>query len=103
MHVPISARQVVRFLARLRRAVALGRVEIREYALEGIRELGWSAEDAAVQLRELGVDDFLRVEESTSVTGDLIWVFTPETLDGTLLWIRLVERSGVVVISFHRG
>lgn len=103
MHVPISARQVVRFLARLRQAVADRRVEIREYALDGIRDLGWSAEDATAELKELGVDDFLRVEESTALAGDRIWVFTPETWDDAVLWIRLVERSGVVVISFHRG
>lgn len=47
--------------------VSEGRVEIRAYAVEGMRDL------------------------------------EPEFWDGGHLWIRLVERAGIVVISFHRG
>ncbi len=68
-----------------------------------MRDLEWTAEDLRVQLLELAAHDFLRVESSTAPQGGVIWVFTPEFWDGGHLWIRLVERAGVVVISFHRG
>lgn len=103
MHVPVPADQLASFLFRLRCAVTEGRVEIRAYALEGLRDLEWTAEDLRLQLLELAVEDFLRVEDSTAPQGGVIWVFTPEFWDGGHLWIRLVERSGIVVISFHRG
>lgn len=101
--MPASADQLAAFLQRLRRAVDVGRVEVRAYALDGLRDLEWSAEDLRLQLLELAAEDFLRAEESTAPEGGLIWVFTPEVWDGGHLWIRLVERSGIVVISFHRG
>lgn len=103
MHVPPTAGQIEAFLARLCRAVADGRVEIRGYALDGLRELEWTAQDLRLQLLELSGDDLLRTEESTAVDGGLIWVFTPEFWDGGYLWIRLTERAGIVVISFHKG
>lgn len=103
MCVPPSAGQLASFLQRLRRAVLEGRVEIRAYALDGLRDLEWTAEDLRLQLLELGAEDFLRVEDSTAPQGGVIWVFTPELWDGGHLWIRLVERAGIVVVSFHRG
>ena len=77
--------------------------EIRGYALDGLRELEWTAQDLRLQLLELTLDDLLRTEESTAPEGGVVWVFTPEFWDGGHLWIRLVERSGIVVISFHKG
>ena len=93
----------VAFLRRVRRAVSAGRVEIRAYALDGARDLGWDAADIRAQLLDLVDGDFLRTERSTAPEGGLIWVFTPETWDDEYLWIRLVERKGVVVVSFHQG
>lgn len=63
----------------------------------------WSAGDLRLQLLDLTAEDFLRIEDSTAPQGGLIWVFTPELWDEGQLWIRLVERGGIVVISFHRG
>jgi hypothetical protein len=83
--------------------VAAGRIEIRSYALEGLRELEWTAEDLRLQLLDLTDNDLLRTEESTAPEGGLVWTFTPEFWDGGTLWIRLGERAGVVVISFHKG
>lgn len=103
MRVPPSHDQLVSFLQRLRRAVTEGRVEIRAYAVEGLRDLEWTAEDLRLQLLDLAAADFLRVEDSAAPQGGLIWVFTPDFWDGGHLWIRLVERAGIVVISFHRG
>ena len=103
MRVPPSAEQIVSFLQRVRRAVTEGRVEIRAYAVEGLRDLEWTAEDLRLQLIELAAEDFLRVGDSIAPQGGIIWVFTPEFWDGGHLWIRLVERAGIVVISFHRG
>ena len=82
---------------------AEGRVEIRGYALDGLRELEWTAQDLRLQLLELTFDDLLRTEQSTAPEGGLVWVFTPELSEGGHLWIRLVERMGIVVISFHKG
>jgi len=84
-------------------AVADGRVEIRTYALDGLRDLEWTAHALRLQLVELTEDDFLRTEESSAPERGLIWVFTPEFWDVGFLWIRLVERAGIVVISFHKG
>lgn len=103
VYVPPTAEQIAAFLVRLRRAVADDRIEIRAYALEGLRDLEWTAEDLRMQLLELGVDDLLRTEASTALQGGLVWVFTPEFWDGGFLWIRLIERAGIVVISFHKG
>jgi len=78
-------------------------VEIRGYALDGLRDLEWTVVDLRLQLLKLAIDDLLRTEQSTTPEGGLIWVFTPEHWDGGHLWIRLVERAGIVVISFHKG
>ncbi len=74
-YVPPNAAQIAAFLARLGRAVAERRVEIRGYALDGLRDLEWTAEDLQMQLLELTIDDLLRTEESTALEGGLIWVF----------------------------
>ncbi len=103
MRVPPAAALLAAFLLRLRRAVDDDRVEIRAYALDGLRDLEWSGEDLRLQLLELTAENFLRTEHSTAREGGLIWVFTPDLWDGGYLWIRLVERAGIVVISFHRG
>jgi hypothetical protein len=91
------------FLLRLRKAVQQGHVEVRGYAKEGLRSLEWTVTDLRLQLLDLSVDDFLRTEESSNISREIIWIFTPEFWDGGYLWIRLVERSGIVVISFHKG
>lgn len=91
------------FLTRLRQAVSVGRIEVRAYALDGARDLGWDPTDICAQLLELSAEDFLRTERSTAPEGGLIWVFTPDTWDGGHLWIRLIERRNIIVVSFHEG
>jgi len=91
------------FLTRVGAAVAEGRVEITAYARDGADDLGWVKFDILEQLRELMPDDFLRREESTARAGDLVWIFTPGLWDDSYLWVRLVERAGIVVVSFHHG
>jgi hypothetical protein len=98
-----GASAIAAFLRRVRHAVDTGRVELTSYATDGADELGWEPLDVLDQLRELTVEEWFRCEESTAVRGDLIWVFTPNLWDEDYLWIRLVERGGIVVISFHRG
>ena len=85
----------------MRAAVADGRVEFTGYAREGADDLGWDQFDMVEQLRELTPDDFLRCEESHD--GSRVWVFIPGLWDDWYLWVRLVERGGIVVVSFHRG
>ena len=65
-------------------------------------DLGWDRTDILLLLDELEVRDFHRVEDSTARPGDLIWVFCPDLSTG-MLWIRLVEREEIVVVSFHRA
>lgn len=103
VRVAPTSEQINAFLVRLRRAIAESRIQVRAYALDGLRDLEWNAADLRLQLLALTVDDLLRVESSTAPQGGLVWVFTPEFWDGGFLWIRLVERAGVVVISFHKG
>ena len=101
--MPPTSSQISAFLGRLHAAVRENRVQVRGYALEGLRDLEWTTEDLRLQLLELTVGDLLRTEASTAPQGGQIWVFTPELWDGGYLWIRIVERAGVVVISFHKG
>jgi hypothetical protein len=101
--VSITDSSINSFLARLRRAVAQDRLQVRGYAREGLRDLEWTIEDLKIALNGLTVGDFHRTERSTAPQGGLIWVFTPERLDEGTLWVRLVERAGIVVISFHQG
>ncbi len=103
MHVEPNYEQIVASLARLRQVVAENRIQVRSYALDGLRDLEWTAQDLRLQLLDLTVDDLLRTESSTAPQGGVVWVFTPEFWDGGFLWIRLVERAGIVVISFHKG
>ena len=103
VRVPPTVEQIAAFLVRLRRAVADDRIQVRAYALEGLRDLEWTAEDLRMQLIELTVADLLRTEASMAPQGGVVWVFTPEFWDGGFLWIRLIERAGIVVISFHKG
>lgn len=97
-----SSREIASFLARVRRAMALGVIRFTDYAYEGIEALGWQREDALLQLIELSAADFHRCEDGRERPG-LIWVFTPDFWEGGMLRIRLIERHGVVVISFHKG
>ena len=94
--------EIAMFLARVLRAAAEGRVVLTEYAEDrALDELGWSASDVIAQLLVLEISDFHQTEHTR---GDaLLWVFTPDVDEVGRLWIRLVERQGIVVVSFHPG
>ena len=92
------------FLKRLKLAVERDRVAVSQYAADrASEELEWTRWDILEQLKELAVNDLRRCEVSRAPTADLIWVFTPETADDVSLWIRLLERDGIVVVSFHKA
>jgi hypothetical protein len=93
------------FLRRVRLAVAAKSVRTSDYARDRAREgLGWDLGDICAQLLVLTEEDFYRCEPSTDQPWEDIWTFTPPLLDDEgFLWIRLVERDGVLVVSFHRG
>lgn len=56
------------------------------------------------QLLMLAEDDLFRREPCTDRPWEDVWTFTPPMPDNEgFLWIRLVERDGVLVVSFHRG
>jgi hypothetical protein len=88
------------FLKRLGRAAAAGRVRLTVKATDEIRDHGWDTSWALDLIASLTAEDFERCEDSTVFAGDILWVFCPEIDDGTL-WIRLTEREGIVVVSFH--
>ncbi|GEM_PF-3362113 len=66
------------------------------------QKLGWDQESVLDELRELQIGDYLRSESSSRRPDDTIHTFTPP-LDEDELWIRLVERGGLIAVSFHRA
>ena len=105
MDMPSKKPPITAFLRRVRMAVAAKRIRFSDYARDRAREdLGWDLSDISEQLVHLTTDDFFRRESSTDQPWEDIWTFTPPLLeDDGFLWIRLVERDGVLVVSFHRG
>jgi hypothetical protein len=102
--LPPTSAELANLLRRVRVAVEEERVRVTDYAREGAAALDWNEWDIIEQIRELTAPDWLRCEQSTDPDRpSLIWVFEPDYWDGGKLWIRLVERSGVLVVSFHRG
>ena len=90
------------FLTRLRLALDERAVVVSIAAAEqATEELGWDEMDIYAELHALEPADFLRTEISTVRIADLVWVFCPPLEGGRDLWIRLVERDQVVVVSFH--
>lgn len=103
MFVEPTTSSLAAFLRRVRTAVLERKVFVTGYAREGAEALDWNEDDIITRLRLLTARDWLRTEASTTRRSDIIWVFTPDLGDEAYLWIRLVERSGIVVVSFHRG
>lgn len=89
------------FLSRLRRACREGRLVIERAALQEAEDLEYDALGIENLLCELSVDDFAHRAPSTRYPGLDMWLFTPAIDDDLTLWIRMVERSGVMVFSFH--
>ena len=95
--------QIRAFLKRLSVWIQTGRFILTRYARErAAAELSWEVNDILMQLQELAVADFYRVEDSREHPGRVVWVFCPEYWEGGLLWIRLIEVDHLIVISFHR-
>ena len=96
---------VAALLRRVREAVAAKRVRTSDYARDRAREeLGWDIFDIEEQLRELTEDDLYRREPGHDRPWEEIWTFRPPLLDEEgFLWIRIVERDGILIVSFHRG
>jgi hypothetical protein len=91
------------FLRRLHSALDDERVVVSDKASEeAASDLGWDRTDVLDELRELQVDDYLRSERSARRPSDVVHTFTPPLADGEL-WVRLVERDGFIVVSFHRA
>jgi hypothetical protein len=91
---------VAAFLVRVRTACREERVQVRRSALQDAEELGWGFPRIVAELEDLEVADFERRARSTTRPDDTMWVFCPEA-GAITLWIRLIERSGIVVVSFH--
>lgn len=101
--IPTEA-SIAAFLQRVREAVRVGAVRLTDYARErASEELGWDFFDICEELRELTIEDFHRCEPSMDRPWENVWTFTPPLVDDGYLWVRLTERDGVLVVSFHRG
>jgi hypothetical protein len=89
------------FLARLRLACRANRVLLTPSTQQEADALGFDVVAVEHVLMNLETEDFEKLVPSTRRPGDVIWVFVP-VVDGDLtLWIRMIERGNVVVISFH--
>ncbi len=99
----MDKRDVVDFLQRVHVAVAAGTFIVTDKAArEVVEELGWDLASVADELLELQPGDYLHSERSRPHPKDMVHTFTPPLDDGEL-WIRLVERAGIIVVSFHRA
>lgn len=93
--------RILSFLTRVRRAIRNGEVVVSAKALdEAAEDLRWSRDEIIAFVLLLDVSDFERVEVSAVRPGDSVWVFCPEIDEGTL-WIRIVARAGIIIVSFH--
>lgn len=93
--------RITAFLARVRQAIRDGEVVASAKAIdEAAEDLNWSREDIVAFLLLLEAHAYERIERSLVRPGDDLWVFCPEIDEGTL-WIRIVAREGVIVVSFH--
>ena len=85
----------------LRRVRALAGDQ-KGFTLKAVRELaglGLDATDACESLEDLKAADF--VERLLSeATGEWMYVFKPN-VGGILVYVKLILRSGCVVVSFH--
>ncbi|MFZ4738114.1 MAG: hypothetical protein ACOYM9_19315, partial [Bradymonadia bacterium] len=61
--------QIVAFLARLRQVVAENRIQVRSYALDGLRDLEWTAQQDAEKVRPWTFSVPLRRSEFGSAPG----------------------------------
>jgi hypothetical protein len=107
-----AKRQIAAFLGQVKQACQRGSVIVTEKAAEEATEdLGWDEASILGELAALEASDFERVEKSTVNSADEIWTFCPyvdvlteeDELENVKLWIRLVERNGVIVVSCHRA
>jgi hypothetical protein len=97
-----SDSEIEAFLSRARRACRDGRVFVTKKAMtEAWQGLCWQDSDVRLQIEALVLHDFHELVSSTVRPGDPVWVFCPETTFEGSLYIRLVEREGLVVVSFH--
>lgn len=83
-----------RVLERIRELIRLGFVRFTQKALRELAQLGLSVHDALEILAELTVSD-LADRKLSQVTGEWLYVFHPQLLDGTILYVKIILREGV--------
>ena len=91
--------EIARVAARVRRMAVEGRVR---FTLKAVRELGalgldWS--DAVEVLSGLRASTFFERFPSRE-TDEWMYVFKPD-VDGMVMYLKLVLRTGCVIVSFH--
>jgi hypothetical protein len=97
----VPPRWLVRVLEEIRRCGLMRSVDFTVKADEELLGLGLALnrDDACDILARLSIRDFVERTIST-VTGELMYVFTPRVA-GISLYVRLILRRRCVVISFH--
>ena len=94
-------RWLVRALEEIRRCALMRSVDFTVKADEELLALGLalSQDDACDVLARLSIRDFAERTVST-LTGEVMYVFTPRVA-GISLYVKLLLRRRCVVISFH--
>lgn len=106
-----SPSKVAGFLDRLQHSLEEEQVVVSVYALERAAiDLEWDHLAILDELKWLTASAFHRIEigRDPRYLGEDIWVFCPRvnfapSFEGSNLWIRMIERRGVIVISFHEA
>lgn len=88
-------------LSRVLEASRDGRIFLTAKALQEIDELGLGMDpaDAIDVVRQITLADFDQ-RLLSEATGEWMYVFKP-TVAATCVYVKIIERSGCVVVSFH--
>jgi hypothetical protein len=75
-------------------------VQVTLSAEQDAADVGFDRPMIESLLVRLDVADFETRVPSDPAQGEWVWVFVP-SIDELDLWVRLIERAGIVVVSFH--
>lgn len=88
------------FLRRVSSACRENRVQVSLSAQQDAAEIGFDRPMIESVLLRLASSDFEKRVSGARNVDEWVWVFVP-AVDDLVLWVRLIERAGVVVVSFH--
>lgn len=88
------------FLQRVRTACEENRAQLTLSAQQDAADIGFDRSMVENLLMRLSPGDFEKRVRSDRGPGEWVWIFLP-ALGDLHLRVRLLERRGIVVISFH--